>query len=320
MMSSKYRKIFQAPTAWKWGAVTIGASIGLLGALRAARATGIPASGALVYSGTVTDASGKPLASPQSIGVTVYDAASGGKKVCAQSAQNIEIDAGGHFQVSMPDACTSAVAAQPDLWVEISVDGSGLGRSKIGAVPYAVSAGDAARLQGQEPSELAVPSGMIGMFASSCPSGWSICDGKNGTPNLVDAYPKGGTAFAATTGSNTHSHTLTGMTSTDGAHHHFTEITWDYGGLTPAGAESLFGNYRTMDDTVVDDSFVSSSHWSSTARLDIPGASGHADSSFSLNAGMPTTSVGGHNHSVTGTTDAENHEPKHATVLFCVKN
>jgi hypothetical protein len=305
---------------WRWLALGIGGLAAVLGTLRAASATGIPAAGALVYSGIVTDANGNPLASPQSIGIAVYDVATGGKKVCEQLPQNVAVDNSGRFQINMPDACVTAIGAQTDLWVEVSVAGTSVGRTKIGAVPYAVEAGDAARLQGKAPSDLAVPSGMIGMFASVCPSGWSTCNGTNGTPNLVDNYIKAGTTFANSSGSNTHSHVITGTTSSDGGHHHFVEFTWDYGSQTPAGAESLYGNFRSLDSTVADDDFVSSSQWTSDGRLDVPGGSGHSDATYSLNAAMITTSVGNHNHSLSGTTDTQNHEPKHATLVFCMKN
>jgi hypothetical protein len=268
----------------------------------------------------LTDASGAPLTSPQSIGIAVYDAASGGKKVCDQSSQDVAVDVSGRFQITMPDACATAVANEADLWVEVSVASSSLGRSKIGAVPYAIAAGDSARLQGKDPSEFAVPGGMIGMFASSCPTGWSLCDGTSGTPSLVDNYVKAGSAFAASTGSNTHSHAITGTTSSDGQHHHYNELTWDNGASTPSGSESLFANFQNLDSTVVDDQFVSSSRWTSVGRLDIPGASGHADTTYSLNAGLPTTSVGNHSHTVSGATDSQNHEPKHTTLVFCMKN
>lgn len=320
MNRSKYFGIPRRLGLWRWPAVGAGALVVVLGAFRAARATGIPASGALLYSGTLTDASGNPLPSPQSIGLAVYDASDGGKKVCEQSAQSVAVDAGGHFQVSMPDACTTAVQAQPELWVEVSVAGSSLGRSKIGAVPYAVSAGDSARLQGKQAAELEVPSGMIGMFASACPTGWSICNGSSGTPNLIDNYVKAGSTFAASAGSNTHSHTVTGTTSSDGHHYHFVELNWDTGSLTPAGDASIYAGFSALDDTVIDDQRVTASRWTSVGRLDLPGAVGHSDATYSLNAGTPTTSVGDHSHSLSGTTDSQSHEPKHATLLFCMKN
>ena len=92
----------------KWSPVVLGGLALILGTYRAARATGIPSSGALTYSGTVTDGSGSPLASPQSIGVALYGAASGGKKVCEQAAQDVEIDAAGHFQVSLLRSSSSS--------------------------------------------------------------------------------------------------------------------------------------------------------------------------------------------------------------------
>ncbi len=304
----------------KWSPIALGGLALVLVTYRAARATGIPSSGALTYSGTVTDASGNPLGSPQSIGVALYNAATGGKKVCEQAAQDVEVDASGHFQVSLPDACATAVAAQSDLWVDVSVAGTSVGRTKLGAVPYAIAAGDASTVQGKSPDDLGVPSGMIGMFADACPAGWSTCDGTSGTPNLIGNYVKGGSKFAASTGSNEHSHAVTGTTSSDGHHRHFSEFTWDYGTSTPSGAESLFESFKPLDSTVVNDDVVTSGRWTSAGRLDIPGASGHSDTTYSLGYGTPTTSVGDHSHSVTGTTDSQNHEPVHTTLVFCMKN
>jgi len=122
--------------------------------LHAARAGGIPSSGPLVYTGILTDAAGVPLPSPQNIGVAVYDAQSAGNKVCESAAQQRTLDPAGRFQVAMPDTCVAAVAAHPDSWVEVSLAGTPLGRSKIGAVPYAVEANNAMQLQGMSPSQL----------------------------------------------------------------------------------------------------------------------------------------------------------------------
>jgi hypothetical protein len=42
--------------------------------------------------------------------------------------------------VVLPDACVTAAHAKADLWVDVSVDGASIGRTKLGAVPYAVEA------------------------------------------------------------------------------------------------------------------------------------------------------------------------------------
>ncbi len=54
----------------------------------------------------------------------------------------------------MPDTCAAGVGTHPDLWVEVSLAGTPLGRSKTGAVPYAIEANNATQLQGMTPTQL----------------------------------------------------------------------------------------------------------------------------------------------------------------------
>lgn len=82
---------------------------------------------------------------------------------------------------------------------EITVDASG----NITATSFS---GDGANLTGIE----GVPSGIISMWsglASAIPTGWNLCDGTNGTPNLVGKFIKAASTAGGTGGSNTHSHT-----------------------------------------------------------------------------------------------------------------
>lgn len=85
-----------------------------------------------------------------------------------------------------------------------------------------------------------VPSGIIAIWSgavSAIPSGWVICDGTNGTPNLTGQFVVHADADAAGTynvgdtgGSNTvtlaeanlpgHTHSVSGTTASDGAHTH----------------------------------------------------------------------------------------------------
>lgn len=76
------------------------------------------------------------------------------------------------------------------------------------------------------PSDLntrGVPSGFIGMWsglATAIPTGWSLCDGTNGTPNLTDRFVVGaGAAYAvgATGGA------VNAVTSSSGSHSHTTD-------------------------------------------------------------------------------------------------
>jgi len=88
----------------------------------------------------------------------------------------------------------------------------------------------------------AIPTGVICMWSgtlASIPSGWALCDGNNGTPNLLDRFvvgvPTNGTNPGATGGSTSKtttghkhagssgsagSHGHSGSTSTSGSHGH----------------------------------------------------------------------------------------------------
>lgn len=53
------------------------------------------------------------------------------------------------------------------------------------------------------------PAGIITTWsglAANIPSGWALCDGANGTPNLVGKFIKAASTAGGTGGSNTHSH------------------------------------------------------------------------------------------------------------------
>jgi hypothetical protein len=119
---------------------SLGLALGAGYAIRAA-ASGIPATAALTYAGVLEDANG-PVNGPHNILLILYDAVTAGNNLC-QSASVALTLANGHFAVPLPDACTTAVGANPNVWVDVLVDGSDTGRTKIGAVPYAVEANHA---------------------------------------------------------------------------------------------------------------------------------------------------------------------------------
>lgn len=81
--------------------------------------------------------------------------------------------------------------------------------------------------------------GMIMLWYGSVatvPSGWAVCDGNNGTPNLKGKFIRGGgsgpgTVPGATGGSESHTHDFTG----DGHAHDLTSGI-DVANVSPAGA------------------------------------------------------------------------------------
>jgi hypothetical protein len=107
-----------------------------------ARAAGIPTMQPLTYSGVLTDASGAPLTGSKNIQIMFFNAAADGTPACS-TLPAAQMLVGGTFQVTLPDACVTAVRASANVWVEVFVDGGSLGRTKLGAVPYAIEAGEA---------------------------------------------------------------------------------------------------------------------------------------------------------------------------------
>jgi len=133
------------------GALVGGAAM-YLGA-RSARAVGIPATGPLTYAGVLEDASGTPISGAKNIAVEVYDAASAGTLRCQVSSQSYTLVAG-RFEIPLPDTCAAAVEAEPDLWIDVLVDGASTGRSKLGAAPYAIEARRASESGGNLKNEI----------------------------------------------------------------------------------------------------------------------------------------------------------------------
>jgi hypothetical protein len=122
------------------GLVAAGAVLWAVGA----RASGIPAANALTYTGYLETPEGEPLSAEVNVSVALWSAASAGSKACEVAAEKLT-PVSGRFQITLPEACTAAVKAQPDLWLETTVDGAALGRTKLGAVPYAIEAAHATR-------------------------------------------------------------------------------------------------------------------------------------------------------------------------------
>ena len=105
-----------------------------------------------------------------------------------------------------------------------------------------------------------IPSGVILMWSgtlSNIPAGWNLCDGNNGTPNLIakfvrsiqtastEAGSTGGSDDVTLTGSQSgtsaHGHSGSGSTNSTGDHSH--QIHWDtntnasYGNYTHSGTD-----------------------------------------------------------------------------------
>ncbi len=125
--------------------------------------------------------------------------------------------------------------------------------------------------QGIPGTNASLPSGMIVMWSgtiANIPSGWALCDGYNGTPNLLDRFitsvPNASTNPGGTGGANSyslsaaqlpaHTHTGSGTTSSDGAHTHTLPGYHLYGNSGPIPFYNWSNNsYATSTNTTSSD-------------------------------------------------------------------
>ena len=122
--------------------------------VRRALAEGVPSTDPLYVGGMLTDG-GTPVEGARDLTVRLYVAPSGGSAVCTTSAPGTSVS-GGRFRIALDAGCATAVHANPDLWMEVQVGMTTFpGRSKVGAVPYALEAGTASQAAGALAAELA---------------------------------------------------------------------------------------------------------------------------------------------------------------------
>lgn len=87
-----------------------------------------------------------------------------------------------------------------------------------------------------------LPVGIIGMWRGSLgsiPTEWQLCDGTNGTPDLIARYPKGATSSIGTQGGSIdpHTHTSPSHTHTTSGHSH--TMTIGSAGAASAGVQAV---------------------------------------------------------------------------------
>lgn len=118
-------------------AMVVGAGLTL--GINGVRAAGAPSSRALSYSGYLALPDGSPVNGPKYIALSIHDSEGSATKLCEVPSASTNVS-NGHFQFLLPDECSAAVKTNPNLFVQIQVDGATIARTKLGAVPYALEA------------------------------------------------------------------------------------------------------------------------------------------------------------------------------------
>jgi hypothetical protein len=106
---------------------------------------GIPTAGTFTYTGRLENTDGTPVSGTHPIQLNVWTSdmpSANATPVCTVPSAEITLVAG-RFSLPLPSNCVDQVKANANLWTEILVDGVSYGRTKLGAVPYAVEAGHA---------------------------------------------------------------------------------------------------------------------------------------------------------------------------------
>ena len=186
---------------------------------------------------------------------------------------------------------------------------------------------DADLLDGKHASEIAssaIPSGAIVMWSgstSNIPSGWALCNGANGTPDLRDrfivgagnSYPVGATGGANSvtlTTSHMPAHGHTASTNSTGAHTHSGSTN-----TTGSHTHRIYNGYNSGSTASIDLTTNSSStlNWSSRC-VEASGSHSHT---------ITATSAGAHTHTVTvnssGSGAAHENRPPYYALCFIMK-
>jgi hypothetical protein len=109
---------------------------------RSALAAGTPVVTPLIYSGRLTEA-GAAVTGDRPISVFLWDDATSTDAVhrrCATIPAAPLVVRDGRFDIALDPTCRPVVESTGELWVEVQVSGTSMGRTKIGAVPYALEA------------------------------------------------------------------------------------------------------------------------------------------------------------------------------------
>jgi microcystin-dependent protein len=159
--------------------------------LRGARASGIPSTNTLSYSGTLLN-NGQPDNMSHFILLKLWVKGDANAACSTIPAGNTPVT-NGRFTLPLDSSCVAVIHKNPDVQVEVVVDGTSMGKTSLAAVPYAVEADTASNFAPGSAISQLVPPGTVVPYAGvvggavNPPPGWLLCDGAAVSRAMNDA-------------------------------------------------------------------------------------------------------------------------------------
>ena len=158
-----------------------------------------------------------------------------------------------------------------------------------------------------------IPSGMIAMFDTSCPAGWTRFT------QMDNRFPLGSGGAGSVGGSSSHGHNFGGNTDGAGSHSHGFSGSGGLSGARTQGNVTGFtagpsGGVQTADAGASFQTNVTSHTHGVNITIDLPVNGG------SVSIAGSTDGVGNHAHSYSGATDTRDHTPPYYSLVFCRKD
>lgn len=273
--------------------------------LKSAAFAGVPAT--LNYQGTLADSAGQPVNGSKAITFKLYKTPTGQTAFWSEAQPSVELR-DGRFSVVLGANAANPIKPQDFtgetyIGIQVAPDAE-MPRQKFTSVAYAFTASNA---------PAAIPKGVIVMWSgalTAIPSGWALCDGNNGTPDLRDRFVVGagsgyviGNTGGAASVNISHSHSIAAQspgTSSAGDHLH------SFSGDT---SETKGETHSVTDDGSNDREVAGDNH-------------SHSYSGTTSAAGGHTHTVNSHDHGgatgSAGSTALENRPPYYA-LAFIIK-